>query len=37
MNKSLASSRKFPSNLKLADIAPIYKKKTLKPKKTIDQ
>ena len=27
INKSLTSSRKFPSNLKLADIAPIYKKK----------
>ena len=28
INKSLTSSRKFPSNLKLADITPIYKKKT---------
>ena len=37
INKSLTSSRKFPSNLKLADITPIYKKKILKPKKTIDQ
>ena len=27
INKSLTSSRKFPSNLKLADITPIYKKK----------
>ena len=37
INKSLTSSRKFPSNLKLADITPIYKKKILKSKKTIDQ
>ena len=27
INKSFTSSRKFPSNLKLADITPIYKKK----------
>ena len=27
INKSLTSSRKFPSNLKLADITPIFKKK----------
>ena len=27
INKSLTSSRKFPSNLKLADITPIYKKR----------
>ena len=27
INKSLTSSTKFPSNLKLADIRPIYKKK----------
>ena len=26
VNKSLTSSGKFPSNLKLADITPIYKK-----------
>ena len=37
VNKSLTSSGKFPSNLKLADITPIYKKKIPKPKKTIDQ
>ena len=34
---SLTSSRKFPSNLKLADVTPIYMKKILKPKKTLDQ
>ena len=27
INKSLGSSRKFPSNFKLADITPTYKKK----------
>ena len=34
INKSLTSSRKFPSNLKLADIAPIYKKKNPQAKET---
>ena len=38
IKKSLANSRKFPSNLKLAHITPIYKEKEpLKLKKTIDQ
>ena len=37
VNKSLTSSGKFHSNLKLADITPTYKKKIPKPKKTIDQ
>ena len=34
INKSLTSSRKFPSNLKLADITPIYKKKNPQAKET---
>ena len=37
INKSSTSSKKFSSNLKLADITPIYEKKILKPKKTVDQ
>ena len=39
INKSLTTSRKFPSNLKLADITPVFflKKKILNSKKTIDQ
>ena len=32
INKSLTSSRKFTSNLKLADITPIYKKKNTQAK-----
>ena len=37
VNKSLTNSGKFPSNLKLADITPTYKRKIPKAKKTIDQ
>ena len=37
VNKPLTSSRKFPSNVKLAGIALFYKKKILNPKKTIEQ
>ena len=37
INKSSTSSKKFSSNLKLADITPIYEKKILKSKKTVDQ
>ena len=36
VNTSLTNSGEFPSNLKLADITPIYKRKIPKPKKTID-
>ena len=36
-NKSLTSSGKFPSNLKLADIAPIYQKKNPQAKENYRQ